>query len=122
MVAQVFGDSTTNAVLLLLVFLPIVQWVTGVLRAFSNGTFQFELIDAFIRSDIAGRVLPLLILIITGRVITVAAPGALNIPGLDLSLLTGGGVAAAVVYLLVVVKRIVDNVNPTATDTPTKPE
>lgn len=122
MVAQVFGDPNVNFVLFLLLFLPAVQWVTGVLRAISNGTFSLELVDAFIRSDMAGRVLPLSILIITGRVIDVAAPDSFQLPGLDLSLLTGGGVAAAVVYLVVVAKRIYDNVNPGVADVPTVPE
>lgn len=122
MVAQVFGDPNVNFLLILLLLLPGVQWLTGVLRAISNGTFSLELVDAFIRSDAAGRVLPLAILIITGRVITVAAPGSLNVPGLDLSLLTGAGIAAAVVYLVVVIRRILDNVNPQTPDTATKPE
>ncbi len=122
MIAAVFGDPNVNFVLFLLLLLPAVQWVTGLLRAFSNGTLQVELIDAFIRSDIAGRVLPLSILIVTGRVVDVAAPDSLNIPGLDLSLLTTGGIAAAVIYLVVVVKRIYDNVNPTVPDTLPKAE
>lgn len=122
MIAAVFGDPNVNFVLLLLILLPAVQWLTGTLRAFSNGTLQVDLIDAFIRSDIAGRVLPLAILIVTGRVIDVAAPTSLNIPGLDLSLLTGGGVVSAVVYLVIVAKRIYDNVNPRVADTLPKPE
>lgn len=122
MIGQVFGDSTINFVLFLLVLLPGVQWLTGVLRAFSNGTLQWELVDTFIRSDMAGRVLPLSILIVTGRVIDVTAPASLEIPGLDLSLFTGAGIAAAAVYLMVVVKRILDNVNPSVRDTPPTPE
>lgn len=116
MIAQVFSDQNTNFLLFLLFLLPAVQWLTGALRAFSNHTFGLEYLDVFIRTDVAGRVLPLAILLITGRVIDVAAPNSLEIPGLDLSLLTAGGAAAAVVYLVVVVKRIVDNVNPTAPD------
>lgn len=117
MISAIFGDSNVNFVLLLLLLLPAVQWVTGALRAFSNHTFDLEYLDVFIRTDLAGRVLPLLILIVTGRVIDITAPDSLNIPGLDLSALTGGGIAAAVVYLVVVVKRIVDNVNPSTSDT-----
>lgn len=122
MIAQVFGDANTNFVLLLLILLPAVQWLTGVLRAVANGTLKWELVDTFIRSDLAGRVLPLLILIVTGRVIDVAAPGTLEIPGLDLALLTTGGLAAAIVYLLVVARRIFDNVNPRVPDTLPVPE
>lgn len=115
-VADIFADANTNYVLLLLLVLPLAQFVTGVLRAISNHTFELKYLDVFIRTDIAGRVLPLLILIVLGRVLDVAAPDTLSIPGLDLSLLTGSGIALAVVYLVVVIKGIIDNVNPSATD------
>lgn len=122
MVQEVFGDPNVNFILLLVLLLPAIQWVTGVLRAISNSTFSLELVDTFIRSDVAGRVIPLAILIVTGRVIDVAAPKSLSVPGLDLSLLTGGGIAATVVYLVVVAKRIYDNVNPAAPDHAPTPE
>lgn len=113
---QIFADANTNFVLLLLIVLPLVQYVLGVLRAIANSSFDIALLDVFIRTDIAGRVLPVTILIVLGRFIDVAAPKTLNVPGLDLGLLTGGGIALAAVYLVVVVKRIVDNVNPSAPD------
>ena len=110
-IGQVFADANTNFVLLLLILLPTVQFVTGVLRAISNGTFKLELLDTFVRSDLAGRVLPLLLLIITGRIVEIAAPAELSIPGLEIGVFTGAGIGFAVVYLVVVVKRIIDNVN-----------
>lgn len=115
-IGEVFANDNTNFVLLLLILLPIVQFVTGVLRAVSNGTFKFEYLDVFVRTDLAGRVLPLLLLIITGRIVELAAPAELNIPGLEIGVFTGAGVGFAVVYLVVVVKRIIDNVNPSKPD------
>lgn len=116
-IATVFADPQINFVLLLLILLPVVQFVTGVLRAFSGGSFDLQYLDVFVRTDIAGRVLPLLLLIITGRIVEIAAPAELSIPGLDIGIFTGAGVGFAVVYLVVVIKRIVDNVNPSKTDT-----
>lgn len=113
---DVFGDANTNFVMLMLTVLPLVQWVTGVLRAIANSTFSLEYLDVFIRTDIAGRVLPTLILILTGRLVDVAAPQDFNVPGLDLGILTGAGIGIAVVYLVVVVKRLIDNVNPSQPD------
>lgn len=113
---DVWGDTNTNFVLLLLYLLPAAQWLTGVLRAFSNKSLDLEYLDVFIRSDVAGRILPITILLVLGRVITVAAPGDFQVPGLDLSMLTGAGVVAAAVYLTVVAKRLLDNVNPSAPD------
>lgn len=113
---DVFADANSNFVMFLLIVLPLVQWVTGVLRAFANGTFDVHYLDVFIRTDIAGRVLPTLILILLGRIVSVAAPAAFNVPGLDLGILTGAGIGIAVVYLVVVVKSIIDNVTPTKPD------
>lgn len=114
---DVFADANTNFVMVLLLLLPTVQWATGVLKAFSNHTFNLEFLDVFIRTDVAGRILPTLILILTGRIIDVAAPDDFDFPGLDLGILTGAGLGLAVVYLAVVIKRIFDNVNPSTPDT-----
>jgi hypothetical protein len=116
MIAQVFADPQVNFVLFLLILLPVVQFVTGVLRAVSAGQFQLGLLDVYVRTDIAGRVLPLLILIVTGRIVEIAAPDALNIPGLDIGIFTGAGIGFAVVYLVVVIRNILGNVNPAEPD------
>ena len=115
-IADIFNNDNTNFVLLLLILLPVIQFLTGVLRAFSNGTFDLEYLDVFVRTDIAGRVLPILLLIITGRIVEIAAPAELNIPGLDIGIIVGAGLGFAVVYLVVVAKRILDNVNPSKPD------
>ena len=112
----IFADANTNFVIVLLLVLPLVQWVTGILRAFSNHTFDPEYLDVFIRTDVAGRIMPTLILILLGRAIDAFAPKDFQVPGLDLGILTGAGIGLAVVYLVVVVKRIIDNVNPSQSD------
>lgn len=108
-VRSVFADQTTNIVIALLVALPLLDWVTGVLRAFADHSFELAALDVFIRTQIAGRVLPLIILLVLGRIVTIGTGSALNIPGLDLSLLTGGGIAAAVPFLLVTLQSLREN-------------
>lgn len=115
-VATVFADQATNVVLALLVVLPLIDWITGSLRAIAGGTFQLSAFDVFVRTQMAGRAVPLAILLVLGRAITVAVPETLVIPGLDLSILTGGGILAAAPFLLVTAKSIVDNANPGTTD------
>lgn len=115
-VAAVFSDSRANVLMALLVGLPILDWVTGSLRAIAGGTFQWDKFDVFVRTQMAGRTIPLIILIITGRVITVAIPADLAIPGLDLSILTAAGALAALPFLAVCVKSIIENVNPNVAD------
>ena len=115
-VAAIFSDQRANIVMALIVFLPLVDWVTGSLRAVANGTFTLSAFDVFVRTQMAGRAVPIVILIITGRVITVAVPADLEIPGLDLGVLTAGGILAAVPFLVVAIKSVIDNVNPSAAD------
>lgn len=115
-IAAVFSQPITNYVIALLILLPLVDFVTGTLRAFANNTFELHRIDVFVRTDLAGRAIPLILLLVLGRAIAVSAPGELVIPGLDLSLLTGGGILAAAPFLIATVKSIVDNVNPSVAD------
>jgi hypothetical protein len=115
-VQALFADNATNYAIALLIALPLVDFLTGVLRAFANGTFELHRIDVFVRTQIAGRALPLIVLLILGRAITVSAPDALVIPGLDLSILTTGGLIAAVPFLVATAKSILDNVNPSTSD------
>jgi hypothetical protein len=115
-IKAVFSDQRANVVLALIVALPIIDWVTGSLRAIANRTFTWAAFDVFVRTQLAGRAVPLTILIIVGRVISVAAPAELQIPGLDLSLLTGAGIVAAVPFLAVLIGSIISNVNPNASD------
>jgi hypothetical protein len=112
----VFADPTTNFLIALLIVLPLLDWVTGTLRAIANHTFSFELWDVFVRTQIAGRALPLILLIIAGRAISVAAPGELAIPGFDLSILTAAGALAAVPFLTGLVGSVLANVNPKVPD------
>lgn len=115
-IAQVVSDPVTNFVIVLLVVLPVFDWITGSLRAIANGTFTLAAFDVFVRTQLAGRAVPLILLLLLGRGITVATPSTLVIPGLDLSILTAGGILAAVPFLVRSAKSIVDNVNPNVAD------
>ena len=115
-VAAIFADQATNVVLALVVVLPIVDWITGSLRAIAGKTFELAAFDVFVRTQIAGRTIPLAILLLLGRAITVAVPETLEVPGFDVSILTGGGILAAVPFLLSSAKSIIDNANPSEPD------
>jgi hypothetical protein len=115
-IAALFSDPTTNLVIALVIVLPLVDWATGSLRAVANGTFTLSAFDVFVRTQIAGRTLPLTILMLLGRALTVAVPQEPSIPGLDLGLLTAAGIAASVPYVMVAVQSILANVTPSAPD------
>ena len=115
-IRAVVSDQVTNAVITLLIVLPLFDWLTGSLRAIANKTFAWAAFDVFVRTQLAGRAVPLILLLILGRTISVAAPSTLDIPGLDLSVITGGGVLASVPFLAKLFTSILANVNPSATD------
>lgn len=117
-VAALFSDQMTVSVIVLLFALSLTDWILGTLRAIASHTFDISLWDTFIRRDLAGRVLPLTIVILLGRALAVALPGAFTIPGLDISFLTGAGFLAAVPYIAAKVKSIQESVNPTEPDRP----
>ena len=117
-VGAMFGDQTTNWVILLLLLLPALDWILGILRAIQSKTFQLDLIDVFLRTTVAGRVIPLLLLILFGRFVAVGAPTDLVVPGLDLNVLTTAGYIAAVPFILATINSIYGSVNLKATDEP----
>ena len=112
----VFADPATNLVIAMLIAVPLLDWVTGSLRAIAGGTFRWSAFDVFVRTQLAGRTIPLTILLLLGRVVSIAVPEGLLIPGLDLALITGAGILAAVPYLLRTFASIAANVNPEAPD------
>lgn len=105
-VGAMFADSLTNWTIYLVLLLPAFDWIVGVLRAIADRTFDIACVDVFLRKTVAGRVVPILLLVLLGRAITVGAPGDLAIPGVDLSLVTAAGVAAAVPFLLATLASI----------------
>ncbi|HSV93277.1 MAG TPA: hypothetical protein VLH81_09375 [Desulfobacterales bacterium] len=116
LLGAVFADQATNLVIALLIAVPLLDWVTGSLRAVAGGTFRWSAFDVFVRTQLAGRTIPLTILLLLGRVVSIALPEGLVIPGLELTLITGAGIAAAVPYLVTGCASIVANVNPAAPD------
>lgn len=93
--------------------LALVELVTGVLKAFASSQFSFSLIDVWVRTQLAGRILPIIVLLIASA----AAPD-FSVLGVDVNILTTAGLAAAATYAASAVASIVSNVTPSATDTP----
>jgi hypothetical protein len=116
-VRAIFSDQVTNLVIALLIAAPIADWLSGSLRAVADGSFTVEAFDVFVRTQVAGRALPLIILLLIGRLVSVAFTGAVPIPGLDLSIFaTGGAIAAAVPYLITTLNSLRENLTPGSTN------
>jgi hypothetical protein len=113
-VKAVLDDQLTLVIIGGLILFPILDWITGSARALIDHSFVVDKLDVFVVTQYGGRVVPLLIVLILGRVIAVTIPTALVIPGIDLSIITAGGVAPAIAFLALDLKSIVDNANPKA--------
>jgi len=105
----IFGDTVVLWTLVLLAVAPIVDWIFGVLRAFRDKSFEVDALDVFVRTQYAGRVVPLLLLLVFGRILDVTFPADLQIPGVDLGVFVAAGLAPAAIFLGVTLKSIIDN-------------
>lgn len=102
-------DDTTILLVAALALAPLLDWLFGVLRALRDTSFKWDALDVFIRTQLAGRSLPLILLLLIGRVISVSGAADVKIPGLDWSLVTTGAIAPAVIYLGLTLKSIAQN-------------
>jgi len=94
------------------VILAIVELVTGIAKAFASKQFDVTLVDAWVRKTVAGRVIPILILLIAGE----AVPD-MSVLGLDINILSTTGLAAAATFAVAALGSITDNIRG-STDTP----
>lgn len=106
---QEFFASDTGRYAALVLVLPVVDWVLGALAAFRDGTFELDSVAAFIRKHIAGRVLPIWILMFLGFFTQ-----GLVLPGLDWPLFATFGTVLAIAYIVETIGSIMRSWGPKA--------
>lgn len=107
-VTELFGDPLSGNAVVAVVLLSILQFAAGSIRAIANGSFMLTALSAWIRTDVAGRVLPILLIFITAR----AMPD-LSMYGVPVeSGLVAFGLLQAGSYIISAVASIKDNVVP----------
>jgi hypothetical protein len=116
LIRSTFNDPTFLSAVYGLCILAVVDLLTGVSRAFSDSTFTWALLDSWVRLKLAGRLIPILILLIAGQ----AAPDLTAI-GLTINVLGATALIAAATFAASELASIVANVNP-ATPTAAKPK
>jgi len=105
--AKLSADPTINAAIIGITVLAVVDFVTGSLRAFSTGTFKLEAFDTWVRVQIAGRVLPIILVLVAGTIV-----GNITVGTFSFNVLTAAALVAAATFALSAGKSIADNLNP----------
>lgn len=104
--AQLRGDPMTNAAIIGVVALALLDFVTGTIRAIADRTFAVDAIDVWVRKQLLGRVVTIVLVLIFGRFV-----GTLRIGSTDLALLTGAGLTAAATYAAAALASIIANLS-----------
>lgn len=111
LLARLWADQLTNNAIIVIVAVALLDLLTGISRAVANGTFNLELVDVWVRTTVAGRVIPIVLVLVFGAVI-----GNVELGSFSFNILTAAAIAAAVVYVAATAQSIIDNLNPQATD------
>lgn len=117
LLAKLPGDPIANAAAVGAVLLAILDFLLGSVRALADGTFKVELVSSWVRSQLLGHVVPIILLVTFGQV-----AGDISIGDFHLNILLIAGEGAAATYAAVTAKSILDSVNRGAPDPlPTNP-
>lgn len=106
---RTFFDSDTGRYAALVLVLPLTDWVLGSLAAFRDGTFQLDSFAAFIRKHVAGRVIPIWLLMFLGYFTS-----SLVVPGVEWPVFSTFGTVLAVAYIVETIGSILRSWGPTA--------
>ena len=106
---QLSGDPLTNDAIIGVVTLCLLAFIIGTVRAISDSTFVWSALDVWVRKDIMGRVIPIILVLAFGRIV-----GTISIGDTQLALLTGAGLIAAATYAAARVAGIVASLNTAA--------
>jgi len=111
LLAKLPGDPVANAAAIGIVVLALADFIIGSLRAISGGTFTWDSFSTWVRSQLAGHVLPIFFLLLVGQVFGTIAIGDVHFN----AILIAAEVAAAS-YAATTVKSILDSLNTNAPD------
>lgn len=109
LLVRVFGDPMSASAVWVMVVLSIGQVLAGVGRAIANQTFELSALAAWVRADVAGKVLPIIGVFLIGVAIGDSIV-VLNLPA-DQGI-KFWGMGQAVTYSLAALASIKNNVAP----------
>lgn len=113
LLSRLWTDPVTNNAIVLLFVVPVVDLLTGAARAIANSTFHLALLDTWVRTKIAGRAIPIVLVLLFGTVV-----GNIAVGDWSFNVLTVAAIAAAATFLATEATSIVANISPTVPDGP----
>jgi hypothetical protein len=105
------ADRLTSSAIELVAVVAVLDFVLGSLRAIANGTFVLSAFDVWVRKQVAGRVLPILLVLVAGTVV-----GDVSLGEFHFNVLTATALAAAATFVVSTAKSIADSLNANAPD------
>jgi len=108
-----FFDSPAGQAVAALVVLGLADLLLGVFAAVRDNVFSWEAIDAWVRSQLAGRILPIAAILILGHIaggisFDDGTSGVLSVGGI----ITGGGLVAAGLYVITTAASLLESLQP----------
>jgi hypothetical protein len=89
-----FFETQAGQLALWVVVAPVLDFVLSIAAAVRDGTFQLDAIAAFLRKHVAGRIVPIWLLLFVGYL-----TDEWLVPVVDVPALTAVGIAAAGIYV-----------------------
>lgn len=113
LLARIWADDLTRSAIILVLVMPVLDLILGVSRSIADNTFNLLLLDVWIRVKIAGRVVPIIFVLLFGSVI-----GNVTLGSFSVNLLTTAGLAAAATFVASEAASIIASLQPTTPNPP----
>jgi hypothetical protein len=116
-----FFNTPAGTGILVIMALSVLEFALGVFRAVSDNVFQWDSVAAWVRKHLAGRVLPIVAVLVIGHLagglqFSEDGASAITHPG---TIVTGIGLGAAALYVAETIASIRQSLTPGTATVPT---
>lgn len=105
------GDPVANAAAVGVVALALLDFILGTVRAISNATWVPEAAATWVRMQLLGQVVPIILVLTFGQII-----GTIRVGDFEFNVLVVGALTAAASYTITTAKSVMDSLSPSKPD------
>lgn len=113
LLGRLWSDPLTSNAIILVVVVALLDLLTGISRAVASSQFDVKLVDVWVRVTIAGRVIPIVLVLLFGTVI-----GNIQLGTFSINVLTTAALAAAATFVAAEAASIIGNLSASSPDKP----